>query len=499
MFGSSTGNTGFSFGSNTGNTASGGGLFGSLLSAAPTGFGASNTGTQPASGGLFGSTTTASQPSGGLFGKPAAPTTAGSNTGLFGSNTGAPGTTGSGGLFGSTTNAGTGSLLKRPSSAGPTSTTTGAFGSGGLFGGNSATNQASTGTTAGAGGLFGSKPAGTTTGTGLFGSTTGNTNTGTTGGGLFGSNTGTSTGTGLFGSTANNANTSTTGGGLFGSNNAATGAQTGGLFGSNPAAAKPGGLFGTTATSNTASGGLFGNTAGTTSGGLFGQGTSNTTGGLFAKPNTLGTSNLAGVAMNNVAQVNPLQSLPLTAMTRVSDLPPQLRQKLEEFDKYVNTQHETAKVLEKDKSKHNQMILSIPQDIDYLQNKLLNTSQALNFDQVELVQFKELNYELIDDMNNIQQLIVQLSKPGTKLSSSFHLHEFFLKKIKKFNTVLSEYERLINELNLLLGSLENGFEKGKGNLAQVVLVVQSQYNLFLEVCENMALLHKEISKKVSAN
>lgn len=153
------------------------------------------------------------------------------------------------------------------------------------------------------GGLFGAKPAG-----GLFGSTTGTTNTfgapaqtqGQTGGGLFGAASqpaqpaGQQPSGGLFGSTGTNtfgaakpgglfgqpAQTGTTGGGLFG--NSSTSQSTG--FGQ-PAAQPSTGLFGST---NQQSGGsLFGNLGGSQQGQ---QNQTGQTGGLFgAKPNNAGS------------------------------------------------------------------------------------------------------------------------------------------------------------------------------------------------------------------
>ena len=38
-----------------------------------------------------------------------------------------------------------------------------------------------------------------------------------------------------------------------------------------------------------------------------------------------------------------------------------------------------------------------------------------------------MNNEITEDINKIMQLILQLSTPGTKLSSSFQLNEFSLK------------------------------------------------------------------------
>ncbi|KAL6890746.1 nuclear protein 96 domain-containing protein [Trichoderma evansii] len=176
-----------------------------------------------------------------------------------------------------------------------TNTATGGFGAtnnttGGLFGANTNTNTAS-----GFGGGFGANTntAAGNTGGGLFG----NANKPATGG-LFGTNTTQNQGGGMFGSgntttgTSGFGSTNTAGGGLFGNTGANTNAQAGGLFG-NTAQNKPAGTgFSFGNNTNTASTG-FGNTGGgfgsttanTTGGGLFGNTGANTNaqtgGGLF--------------------------------------------------------------------------------------------------------------------------------------------------------------------------------------------------------------------------
>lgn len=328
--------TGRRYGNSAGQTgAFGFSAFGNTNTPATTtaGFGAGagggmfgNTGQNQQQTGGFGATTggfgaTSNTPSGGLFGQK--PATAGlfgaSNTGtigggLFGSNTG---TTGGFGTTGTTT--GTGAFG---------SNTSGAFGAatqakpanGFSFGGTTSTPTA--------GGF------GTNTGTGF-----GTTNTGTTGGGLFGqqppqqqqqtpafgaqpATTGfgpgafgqsqpqqqQTTGFGGFGAQqqqqqkpafgfGTTTTTPATGGGLFGNQQQTQQpqqqqTQTGGLFGSKPA-------FGGTATTGTTGGGLFGTTqTQQTGGGLFGSNqpaATTTGGGLFGPQSNTGTTGGGGL------------------------------------------------------------------------------------------------------------------------------------------------------------------------------------------------------------
>eukprot|EP00923_Selenidium_pygospionis_P019985 GHVN01034726.1.p1 GENE.GHVN01034726.1~~GHVN01034726.1.p1 ORF type:complete len:1328 (+),score=210.57 GHVN01034726.1:222-4205(+) len=267
------------FGSGAATTPTAGGLFGQ--SATSTSFGQTGGGLfgqQPQQGGgLFGTGSTQPQ-GGGLFGGTSSTMGGGTATGgLFGG--GAVGT--SGGLFGQQQTAG--SLFGNQTQAATTSqfgTSTG----GGLFGGSSG------------GGLFGGTSGGTTPQTGagsLFGGATGLTTPGAagSGGGLFGT-AGTGTGSllggssgtagsgGLFGQAAGGMTSSTTGGGLFGSS------STGGLFGTAGQGAAGGVGGGNSLFGGSGGGGseLFGSSSGQTGGGLFGG----SSGGLFGQSTASG-------------------------------------------------------------------------------------------------------------------------------------------------------------------------------------------------------------------
>ncbi|CBZ52927.1 hypothetical protein NCLIV_027150 [Neospora caninum Liverpool] len=282
--------TGGLFGNSTG-TPAGGGLFGSTpASATGTGLLGSSTQTnQQQSGSLFGASTTGGF-GGGLFGSSTSTQPSGQQQtgGLFG-NAGGSSTTSGGGLFGSNTlgNA-TGTSLFGTT---PQQTQTGGLfgqqqqttGGGGLFGSSSLA-----GTNTG-GGLFG---ASTTPSTGLFGSTTQQSQPGTTA---------TQTG-GLFGSTTTPAATTgqaTTGTGLFGGLSSSGGSSGGGLFGNTGAATTGGGLFGNTQQqSNLSGGGLFGSSGGLKLGATATgttPGATGTTGGLFGSSSTAGASGTSGL------------------------------------------------------------------------------------------------------------------------------------------------------------------------------------------------------------
>lgn len=459
-------------------------------------------------GGLFGGAAPASS-TGGLFGNSGnansgnAPQFGGSSTnGLIGQNPLAGNSTPST-PFGNNKPAATGSnLFGNNNSTTPNNN---------MFGGTASTAPKAGGLFGNASNLFGSAPANNLQTTGGLFQGSSNSNTGTaTSGGLFGNNNNNTTTSapsgGLFSSVNNNVpkpatgglfggNTTSTSGGLFGQLQANSSTANGGLLGQNK-----GGLFGGTSTAPTA-GSLFGSNTqnnSTNTGGLFGGNQQTLSGGLFGgnanASSTTGSNSL--FAAQNAPQAQATQ---FTAMTRFGDLGPEIKNELTQFDAYINQQHLIATTLNGDMKKHDALIKSIPNDVKFLQSKLSSIKQALRFDSDHLKSLKAVNDELTTDITNIMHLIVQLSTPGTKLSSSFQLHEFFVKKVKKYKEIVDNYETVVNESAAAINGLERAYAESSSDIYSIVDVVKNQYQLFMELCEVVAQIHNELTRMGHGN
>lgn len=419
------------------------------------------------------------------------------------------GTSGSGGLFGqnnNTANTGSGGGF----SFGQSGNNAGASNTGGGF---SFGNQ-NQGTTSG-GGLFGSKPANSgTTGTGFsFGKPAGSS---TGGGGLFGGNTGNTTGSGgLFGNTNNTANTGG-GGGLFGgaSTNTNTSAGTGGgLFGSKPAGTS---LFGNTGNTNTTGGagggGLFGSKPAGTS--LFGNNPPNAGTGGFGTGGLFGTQQQQPAPAQ--AAINSISQLPITPMTRIIDLPPQLRQEIEQLDQYIQRQVQISQHLKADIDEHKELIGSVPRDIAYLLKFESQANQSLAQDLKKLTSIKEITDANLTDTQTFAIILQQLLTPGSKISS-MELDKFFHHKLQSYQSKLDEFFRVLSDIESavngidgdVFGSKADGFQGGASNdsldvfavktgLNALVSTVVEEFQLFMDTAERIAELHQKV-KGVTAD
>lgn len=381
------------------------------------------------------------------------------------------------------------------------------------------------------GGLFGNTGNQQSTSGGLFGNN--NATSGNTGGGLFGNNnnTATQTGGGLFGSNpaGTNNNTNQTAGGLFGSsNNTATG-STGGLFG-NSGAGSGGGLFGNKSAQPQTTG--FGSSG--TGGGLFGSkpaqpqttgfGGSATGGGLFgSKPTTGGPfgnqqqqSQQSGLGMFGQTQnqfqqppqqqiqqtqqsaINFINQLAITPMTKISELPIQIRQEIEQLDQFIRTQVSLSKHLEADLQDQTELLDSIPRDIKYLQKLHFNATRSLSSDLKRIDAIKTLVDKDVKQLENFAIMLQQLVSKGFKISN-VEIDKFFQEKLITYKHKLNDYNDTLSNIDDAVSGLENDLfgndssedDDTKVGINIIVSVLIEEFKLFMDTAERIAELHQK--------
>lgn len=512
--GQSKPNTGFSFGGNTNNATN---------TNTTSGFGLSAN--KPSGGFSFGANGNAnpgssSMSQSGFGAKPA--TTSGFSFGnTANSNSNTTGTS----LFGGGNN----------NNNNNNNAATGSGTTGFSFGGNSGpaanNNNSTTGTS---GGLFGSKPAtGATTGF-AFGNNnnnTGNNNNNTTGSGgfSFGSNNSVSQGGGLFGNKSLTTTSAPSAGGLFGNNN------------NNNNSLNAGGT----------SGGLFGNNTGSTPGNsLFGNNNASSQFSFGAKPQTLATGgslfggNTSGMLGQQQQQQQQQNQLPqLTAMTKVADLPAPVQEELKQLDEYIQTQVSIAEYLKNQKSEHQELIISVPRDISYLEKTYASTNQALTADLKFVESFKSKTLESFNDwVEKLIKVFLQLTNPmsnsnndqgqvqgsskviigvsgnrtesphqqqqqqqkqgqtdkNTSINITAVLNSYYIEKIEDFKDKIERYELILQEVENCVNDLDNSnvpaTPEGRGGLEMVINTLQEEFKLYVELTNEFAEIHHNVSK-----
>ena len=454
---------------------------------------------------MFGLNKASSTPAGGLFGQASGASTGNANTGFSFGGTQAGQNTGpsAGGLFGAKPAGSAGGLGASFGQQQQQQPQTNAFGGGattggGLFG-NKSNNTASTG-----GGLFGANS--NNNSGGLFGSTTAPTS-----GSLFANNNNSSSmnsaNTGLFDSKP------VGGSSLFGNTSTSSApAQSQGMFGAKPAGAS---LFGNNAGNTTTGGGLFGSKpTGTTS--LFGSSNSNNNNNNMSAPGGLFGNQQQQLQQQPQVQcaLQNLSQLPITPMTRISELPPQIRQEIEQLDQYIQKQVQISHHLKADTTDHDELIDSIPRDVAYLLKSESATSQYLKQDLKKISSFKSLIDEDLLDTQTFSVLLQQLLTPGSKISSN-DLDRFFQKKIHLYEKKLEDYCRILSDIETAVNGIDTDLFGAPNNanstaitadlvsseaenllqlktgIAAIVSTVIEEFTLFMDIAERIAVLHQK--------
>ncbi len=411
--------------------------------------------------------------------------------------------------------------------------------SGFSFGANNNNNTNNAGTT---GGLFGAKPAGAASSGGFgFGnnaSTTANTSTGLN-----------------FGSGANNAAPAASSGGLFGNkplgttnttgtgaslfpnnanNSAAPAMGSGGLFGNKPATGGTS-LFGNNNASSQFSFGA--KPAMATGGGLFGSASSTTpaNGGLFGQQNNQ--------FQQQQQQQQQQPSLQLSAMSKVSELPPDVQNELKQLDEYIQTQVSIAEYLKSQEAEHQELITSVPRDINYLEKSYASTNQALTADLKFVESFKSNTLESFNSWaEKLIKVYLQLTNPmssstndqgqiqgsskvvigvsGNRIESAQEaaqqqqqqqqkqkqkektnyvnvtsiLNSYYLDKIEDFKGKIHNYELILEEVENCVNDLEQNKNMSiGGGMDLIVNTLREEFKLYVELTNEFAEIHHKIN------
>lgn len=337
-------------------------------------------------------------------------------------------------------------------------------------------------------------------------------------GGLFGQSSSNQQGTGLFGAKPVS-NTGTTGGGLFGNTQNTTGTP---QFGQ---ATQPGTSSNTFSQGNTAAqsqpqqpsfggSGLFGNnnnannnnTNSSTSNTLFGSAPKPTT-SLFgntqqpaqsapaAAPPMFGQKPAFGQAFCQSQQQQPQQQQLqpqqpiITPFTRPSDLPEAVQKELENTDNYIRQQVQLSEDLSHVIPEQETLITSVPRDVQLLRFKLTSAKETLKFDDGQLAKLKRL----VDTDATDAELLAEVTNQPRKYD---RLMPYFRQIIDR--------ESQIDQLALAMRDVQQAVtaeEFGKRvtyddqGLQALPDALKEEYVYFMSLSDRVAELHRHIEER----
>ncbi|KAL2914043.1 hypothetical protein HK105_206488 [Polyrhizophydium stewartii] len=328
-------------------------------------------------------------------------------------------------------------------------------------------------------------------GGGLFGAAATPT-TQVAGGGLFGAPaTQAPAAQGLFGA----ATPTPAGGGLFGQKPAATTAPAAGLFGAPAGNAAPA----TTAATPAAAGGLtFGAPAAAgAAGGLFGA--KPTTQPLGAQPTAWQAQPKAATTGAPAAAANPAAAATqpaqqITAKTKYADLPDNVRQKIDEIEKFIQQQIHISDSI--GNSTMDEPIAAVSEEVQVIMQRLVGVRNLLQRDQHVMDELKkQVNQELrntdlasryIDRAQNAGQS--KFPAPQQDAYASY------------FNTFANDLERRMQMYRQNIEEIELNVRNmmvspGRYTPQVIQEIIRNQYEAFIRVASKSAHMHDEIERE----
>lgn len=206
-------------------------------------------------------------------------------------------------------------------------------------------------------------------------------------------------------------------------------------------------------------------------------------------------------------------------MTRISDLPPQLNQAIQELDQYIQRQVTISNHLKVGTEEHTCLIESIQTDISYLFKNQSIINQSLSSDLKKIMNLKLLTDQHLMDSETFTILLTQLLTSGSKISS-IELDKFFQNKINSYQSKLDEFTRVLNDIESAINGINNDLfgnssqEESFFNISQsdslssnlyvlktglntIVTAVIEEFSLFMDIAQRIAALHQKV-KEVSS-
>ena len=190
-------------------------------------------------------------------------------------------------------------------------------------------------------------------------------------------------------------------------------------------------------------------------------------------------------------------------MTKISELPIQVRQEIEQLDQFISTQVSLSKHLNADLQDHTELLESIPRDVKYLQKLHFNATRSLSSDLKKIDAIKSLVDKDVTQLENFAIMLQQLVTKGFKISN-VEIDKFFQEKLIVYKNKLNDYNDTLSNIDNAVAGLENDMfgndstedDDTKVGVNIIVSVLMEEFKLFMDTAERIAELHQKCKEIV---
>ncbi|KTW32475.1 uncharacterized protein T551_00565 [Pneumocystis jirovecii RU7] len=219
----------------------------------------------------------------------------------------------------------------------------------------------------------------------------------------------------------------------------------------------------------------------------------------------VGSTGLAQTQKANsgsLSQTNTILQSPQTISrtSRYSDFPKEGKAFLDEMNQYITTQTQISDHLLSRTSYINELIDSVPRDVEEVSKRLDQAATALTSD---ISQLMSLKTTVEKDYNSAKLSKNAVDSTPMPYIDSSHTKDsilaYFEDTSNEIEKKINNYAKTIDDIGKNLGYLEKDHSEEKGNPEALLNTLKAEYDFFLALSNNAAEVHDKIKQLGTQN
>ncbi|KAG5513883.1 hypothetical protein PMAC_000505 [Pneumocystis sp. 'macacae'] len=228
-------------------------------------------------------------------------------------------------------------------------------------------------------------------------------------------------------------------------------------------------------------------------------------GNTFQKTTPIASStNLSQTQKANTGSLSQpntiLQSQTISRTSRYSDFPKEKKIFLDEMNQYIITQTHISDHLLSRISYINELINSVPRDVEEISKRLDQAATALTSD---ISQLMSLKITVEKDYNNSRLSKNAIDSTPMPYIDSSHTKDsilaYFENTSNEIEKKINNYAKAVDDIEKNLGYLEKDHGEEKGNPEALLSTLKAVYDFFFALSNNAAEVHDKIKQLGAQN
>ncbi|KAG4305405.1 hypothetical protein PORY_000961 [Pneumocystis oryctolagi] len=194
-------------------------------------------------------------------------------------------------------------------------------------------------------------------------------------------------------------------------------------------------------------------------------------------------------SQSNIALQSP-QTISRTS--RYSDFPKEGKDFLDEMNQYITTQTQISDYLLSQTSYINELIHSVPRDVEEVSKRLDQVATALTSDTNQLTSLKTIVEKDYNNSKLSKNAVDSTPMPYIDSSRMDPILAYFKDTSNEIEKKMTSYAKTVDDIEKNLGYLEK--DHGKENPEALLNTLKAEYDFFLALSNNVAEVHDKVKQ-----